>query len=352
MQKTESVSPDVANGCETMTAEAKEQARVVHYWPQAGLSCLFRPLPKTKRLPALEVTYQPIAGGLKLEFSAKNALGIPEQTLLLVLLELAKEQYAAQALQMVVDSNSTGAVGKELWTRLNMDVEAAPGKTLRLETTWYELNRRCGTQTGGSARAMRESQLKRLCEVIIWEIESDSKNSHRQSFLVVWLVGNDDRIHLALNTRLASALMGSPYAQVSLTERLALDKDVARAVHAFLSSTVAGGNSLRIGVDTLVERFWPGSGKTGLRASHRRHRHGVRESLIAIGRLEGWTVEWERVDLAKVVRHSAGVRKMTSHNASKTMSLREQAFAIIPSKTNDLHAFDASGLFFNKSASA
>lgn len=335
-----------------MTGEVKDSARVVHYWPQAALSCLFRPLPKRTALPTLDVTYQPNAGGLKLVFSAKNALGIPEQTLLLVLLELAKEQYTTHASQVVIDSNSTGKVGKELWTRLNMDADAAPGKTLRLDTTWYELNRRCGTQTGGSARAMRECQLKRLCEVIVWEMEGDSKNTQRQSFLVVWLVGNDDRVHLALNTRLASALMGSPYAQVSLTERLGLDKDVARAVHAFLSSTISAGNSLRIGIETLVERFWPGSGSTGLRASHRLRRHGVRESLKAINRIDTWTVEWERVDLVRVLRHSAGVRKMTSLNENKTMSYQKQAFAIIPSKINDLHAFDASGLFSNNNTSA
>lgn len=332
-----------------MSSSATSQGRVVHYCPQVGLAALFRPLPKNdENRPALNVIYQPFAGKTKLEFSAKLALGIPEQTLLLVLLELARQQFVAQQAEMILDCNSTGEVSKELWSRLNHGDLKAPGTSLLLMTTWYELNRRCGTDTGGSLKSMRMSQLKRLCEVVVWQTEYKPEETTKQSFLVVWLVGDDKKIHLALNAKLASALMGGPYAQVSLSERHLLKKDVAKAVHAFLSTTIASGNSLRVGVETLIERFWPGSGKTAPPGSHRRHRGAICCGLKSIGRLEGWNVIWEREDLVKVVRQSIGVRKMTCHKASKTASFSEQAFAIITSKNNDLQAFDASGLFFNK----
>lgn len=337
----------------------RQQPRLVHYGPQVGLSTLFRPLLKSAGpRPSLDVTYCPEGGRVSLQFSAKAALGIPEQTLLLVLLELAKEQYAAFADAMVLDANPTNPVSAELWSRLNKGFLAAPERALRLETTWYELNRRYGEQVGGSAIATRRKQLKRLCEVVVWEVSHDQKGSERQSYLVVWLTSDDKRLHLALNAKLAAALLGSPYAQVSLSERAALEKDVAKAVHAFLSTALAPGNSLRIGVDTLVERFWPGSGGSGKAPdkTHRSRRRYIREALKSIGRLAMWSVENERAELVRVRRasqkHKDGDGEMTSHIANKTTSYRHPVLAKCPSNIKDLATLDASGLFFNKKGSA
>ena len=296
--------------------------------------------------------YRPSTDGPYLRFKANAALGIPEQTLLLVLLELAKEQFEAFDYAAIVSSKTESDIGKELWGRLHKEEKNAVGQTLMLRTTWYELNRRCGKETGGSARALREEQLERLCEVVVWAHDVDVKKTKRQSYLVSWLVGDDDRIHLALNCRLASALLGQPYAQISLSERLALGRDIAMALHAFLSTTISGGNHLRIGVEKLIERLWPGSATNAPHGTHRRRRKEVADGLKAIGGLDGWTIEWERDDLALVKRHKANVRDKTSHIANKTRAYREQAFAIIPSKNNSLGAFDASGLFFNKNISA
>ena len=71
-------------------ADSPKPLRVVRLAPQFGLCTLFRPLAKSKSgRPTLDMTYQ--YGRLSLRFSAKEALGVPEQTLLLVLLELAAE---------------------------------------------------------------------------------------------------------------------------------------------------------------------------------------------------------------------------------------------------------------------
>ncbi len=338
-----------------MKTHHSSDRRIVHYHQPVGLSALFRPLPKNDGphgRPPLDVTYRAATGGPTLRFSAKSALGIPEQTLLLVILELAKEQFSERANEMVVDCASTGGVARELWSRLNKCGADVNGRTLRLETTWYELNRRCGSGTGGSVRDMREVQLERLCEVVVWEHDSDISNTKRQSYLVVWLTGDDKRIHLAVNATLASALLGMPYAQVSLAERLALGRDIARALHTFLSVTLPYGRHLKVKVETLIERLWPGSFDTALRGTHRKRRTDVRDGLNEIGRLKGWEVVWARDDLAEVRRCSLGVTDMTSNIGNKSADYRKRALPIIPNKIKELRSLDASGLFSNKNASA
>ena len=327
----------------------KSVNRVVHYHQPGGLSTLFRPLPKVKggTRPPLDVTYQASNGGPVLRFSAKAALGIPEQTLLLVLLELAQERFVDLLSEAVVSANTENEIGRTLWSQLHQGWRNDGEQTLMLATTWYDLNRRCGSQTGGTTQSMREQQLERLCEVIVWEHAGDAKKTRRQSYLVAWLIGDDERIHLALNCRLASAILGQPYSQVSIVERLSLQSDVQMALHAFLSTTIAVGKTLKIGVERLIERLWPSGADTVHSSTHRSRRGDVKAGLDAVGRLAGWSVQWERNDLAAVSRLRPGVADMTSHNGNKTSSYRQRPLPIIINKNNGLGSFDASVLFFN-----
>jgi len=210
------------------------------------------------------------------------------------------------------------------------------------------LSQRCGTQAGGSTQALRALQLERLCEVVVWEHDGDELRTKRQSYLMVLLVGDDERIHLALNCRLASALLGQPYSQVSLAERLTLSRDVPMALHAFLSTTIGIGHQLRIGVDRLVDRLWPGSADSAINSTHRSRRGDVHAGLDAIGTLQGWSVKWERDDLAIVNRMGVGVAEMTRHIGNKTRAYRQQPLPKITSKNMGLTTFDASGLFLIK----
>lgn len=327
---------------------SRAHGRVVHYCPQFGHSPLFQLLPKRSPRPRLDVSYKSPGDGSEIRFRAANALGVPEQTLLLVLLELAKEQFALAAGAMVIGSSSTKEIDQKLWTKLTRDCQGASSETLRITTTWYELNKRCGVETGGSARTMREQQLERLCEVVVWEMAADVACTKRQSFLVVWLLGDDNRLHLALNARLASSLMGGSYAQVSLEERLALRRDITKALHTFLSTAVAPGNYLKIGVDTLVARFWPAGAKAVAAGTCRSRRFEIRGALEAVGQLAAWSIDWEGKAMVCVRRDSKSVRNMPLNNANKTTSYRKRAFAKIPSKNNNLENFDVSGLFFNR----
>lgn len=281
-----------------MTRAAKKNAsvppRVVRLSHPFGLCQLFRPLAKDgSPRPVLNETYQ--YGELSLRFSAREALGVPEQTLLLALLELAQEQHRRRPSEHRLDQADRSEVGSLLWSSLHLQAETEATQdlppTLKLECSWSELHRRCGAASvGGSANDARRESLTRLCEVTVWERDGVT-HTVRSCRLVSWLVGDNQRVHVALNHRLAAALLSPGYAQVLLSERLSLPSHTAMLVHAFLSTCLGQGKSMSIGYETLVERLWP-SGGTPVPARKRNRRlSDVRSAVDAIGRLENWKVQ-------------------------------------------------------------
>lgn len=264
----------------------------VRYYPPAGLSLLFTPLPKGGKRPALDVCHT-LSPEHTLHFSAREALGVPEQTLLLAVIALAGEQYTLQGDHAVVSADDGRSVPGRLWSGLYPDGETETPATLMVSTTWDALNRRCGSQTnGGAVIEMRKKCLRRLCEVIVWE-ESRGRRTTRQSFLLVWLEGTDRHIHLALNHRLASAYLGGQYSKVWMSERQRLSSDLAMHVHAFLSTCIRPEASLTIGLQRLAERIWPANHDTAPLGTRRRRLTELRAALDAIGRLSHWTVQWQ-----------------------------------------------------------
>lgn len=273
------------------------------YAPATGLSTLFRPLRKNGVRPKLNVIHRH-GDRLELRFSAANALGIPEQTLLLAILNIAGEVLLHHGACRVLDADCADGVGAVLWSALFPDGAWEGAQSLRIETSWLDLNRRTGNQPGGSANAARRQSLVWLCEVVVWEREFDTGQT-RQSYLVRWLTGDDHRIHLALNPRLAASFLGSQYALVSMTERLQLRSDLAMAVHAFVSTAVRQGHQLHIRPQTLAARLWPDSDSRATAGTMRRRIGAVVRALGAIGQLPGWRVGWDAAGVATVHRLTA-----------------------------------------------
>lgn len=344
---------------------AKEGARIVKHDPQIGLSALFRPLASGPR-PKLEVTYQPASGDVVLTFSGKDALGIPEQTLLLVLLELAQEhRYESDSAVLCADAEAS--IARKLWDALYRESEGTLPSTLYFSTTWYELASRVGCQPGGSRQELLQMQLKRLCECVVWEKYTNGEEF--QSFLVAMVRGDDKRVHIALNIRLADAIWGTTrYMPVSLSERLQLDTGIARALHAHFSVWLRTGDSQRVGIDTLVERLWPRTSSSGgnvqgpvPEGTVRRRRSEVRKALREIDELEYWSVQDVEATVVTVlrrmegnsrsqpagepVREKTGARKKTCQTANACMASDERSPAGKTGRDLGFGAIDASTLF-------
>lgn len=301
----------------TSSKSQSHAPRVVRLAKPFGLCQLFKPLPKCLLVrPTLNESYQ--YRDLSLRFSAREALGAPEQTLLLALLELAYEQYLRRPNEHRLDCADRSEIGTLLWTSLHSDASqelAEAPATLRLSCSWSELHRRCGSASvGGTVTASRRKSLARLCEVTVWE-SAESTKIVRSGRLVSWLVGDDQRVHVALNHRLAAALLAPDYAQVLMAERLQLRSQTAMLVHAFLSTCLRGGHTMSIGYLTLVERLWP-SPAVVPPGTARRRLTDVRSALRAIGRLECWKVELAQTK-ATVVRALGGTSDRNPREAKE-----------------------------------
>lgn len=304
----------------------------VRYLPAAGLSTLFRPLAKGPQRPVLNVGYEMSSGGT-LHFSAREALGVPEQTLLLAILQLAGEQYADLGQAATVGAHDSRELPSRLWLEMYPDGGLSLPATVMICTTWKALNERCGSGDGGSITAMRRACLQRLCEVVVWE-EEQGRRRTRQSFLMVWLEGDDRHVHLALNHRLASVFFDGQYAKLWMQERLRLPSDLAMLVHAFLSTCIRPGHKLSIGIARLAARVWPLDHESAPVITQRRRRAALRQALQAIGRLGHWTVLLDlQRDLAVVQRTE------TPQGRADTPSRRESiGSALAPSNVCALFA--------------
>lgn len=214
--------------------------------------------------------------------------------------------------------------------------------TVMLSFTWTALNQRCGVGSGGSAGDVQRECLRRLCEVVVWE-EAGRRRVTAQSYLMVWLLGDDKRVHVVLNTRLAAAFLGAQYVQVPLCERNALATDVQKLSHAFLCTAVRPGASLRISPAALVARLWPDN-DAAPEGTRRRRLRDARLALQAVGRLGGWQVLWD-AGVATVRRQAlVGVRAPTTPR-SEMASARERTKGGKFNNDKDLSLSDVSGLF-------
>jgi hypothetical protein len=211
-----------------------------------------------------------------------------------------------------------------------------------LTFTWTTLNQRCGVGAGGSAGDVQRECLRRLCEVVVWE-ESGRRRVTAQSYLMVWVLGDDRRVNVVLNTRLAAAFLGAQYVQVPLGERNALSSDVQKLTHAFLCTAIPRGASLRIAPGTLVRRLWPDNDAAPEGTRRRRHRD-ARLALQAVGRLAGWKVEWAG-EIATVRRPAPDGVRVATKPAPTEASVRERTNLEKSNSDNDLSHPDVSGLF-------
>lgn len=268
----------------------------MHLW-YGVCAGLFRPLPRASApRPALDVTHQlsvdELSGKrLTLRLEAREALGAGEQTTLFALLLIAYRRYRVKAGFAWLDADAPDEMGQELWHGLQpMIGDATTQQPMRFTTTWAEICRESGVSGGGSEIQVRQEHLRRLCNVQVWEFVESQNAPRRQSRLLSWILGNDERVHLAINHRLVQALLGTPYCSVLMSERLALQGDTARVLHASLSALVRPGSSTKAHIETLCRRVWPDWDSSINKATRRRRKADLEQALDDIAALPGWRI--------------------------------------------------------------
>ncbi|BCZ81925.1 hypothetical protein PTKU64_56000 [Paraburkholderia terrae] len=114
--------------------------RIVRYDPALAAAPLFQPVWRGER-PRLDRSFS--FGGIEWRWRGPEQLGIAEQSLLLVLMELAREQesFAEEA------DEQTRHIVSELY---DMGEQRRP-RTAELTVSFYELCKRLNLHAGGSA---------------------------------------------------------------------------------------------------------------------------------------------------------------------------------------------------------
>ena len=345
---------------------APVRGRVVCQDPQVGLAPLFRLYNKAR--PRLDIRYEPAEARVSLHFRGPEALGVKEQTLMFVLLELAQEHHRS-GLGSWLDKDTPSAEAKALWDGLYQHSRGELPNTIWFSTSWYELARRMGKTLGGTMSGQLKKQLKRLCECVVWERhKEDTGVFELQSSLVAMVYNNDQQLFVALNVRLAEAIIEPPYMPVSLAERQLLELPAAKAAHAFLSTWIRYGHSNRIGKNTLIERLWPaeydakGKLKPPPGGTQRRRRKDLKEALNEVDGLPGWAVSGMDDEVLTIRRAKApdetknGMTGQATHRRRRTspraspVAARDTSFCerANPSPTTaepGFQAIDASALF-------
>lgn len=260
------------------------ERRIVKHDPATGMSPLFRPLPALKAGQRQKLDVRTQHGGVELHWRGPDALGIPEETLLLAILEkLGIDQGLFKASAILAPSTGSD-VGKALWAGLAASGSEQSGDTRVLFTSFAALCRACGHDSGGAAIRQVKTMLKRLVEVTLWLRQDRLEGSSR---LISWMVCDDGQVAVAVNRRLAAAIQGAHYCQVNLSERLALPTHTAQALHARLSAQIREGWELLYRMESLERIVW------GINAegSTQRNRFAkLRSALSALGGLAGWEV--------------------------------------------------------------
>lgn len=266
-----------------MTLRVQDK-RIVRYDPMLPSTGLFGSVGNGKR-PKLDVKCA--FGGVVWRLRGPDRLGIPEQTLLLVLLEFAEEQYG-QAQQKIHD-------WAPIETALYREPDAQPLTAFHREhppalatlcVSYAELAQRCGrTAEGGSAAKQIRRELMRMSEVTIWAVMGNQEFSSR---LLHWRRGDGHGAQVILNARLTEILIGRQYSPVSLQERLALKSDIARALHCALSVRIRPEKTMSFNLDTLAPYVWCEPDVAD--ATVRRRRQQLRAALCELDELRGWSI--------------------------------------------------------------
>lgn len=249
--------------------------------PATAMASLFRPVARGRRPKGLEVTAT--WGDVEIEFGVHTAVDTRDQTVLLTIMALSAggPQISAQ---------STGTIGQQLWLDLNEPGKVSfEGRSTVLDTNLHTIVRESGLKLGGSAYDSVRQSLKRLSRIdlIVRDGEKGSRREFSQRFLTYRVDERSGKVTVALNTRLAEALVGH-HVRVNLDERSILTTDAAQIAHAWLSAWIRPGTSSRIGLDNLIGKVW-GDAQVSP-STNRKRRERLRAALDEIRHLRGWTI--------------------------------------------------------------
>lgn len=254
---------------------------------------LFRSLaPGDRKKLKLDVVYD-FGDGDRLEFGAKDPLGVLEMRVLQGLVAMAGPDG-----MILEDQDKASPRGGQLMLDLfdpDPVVQAAKLKppSLVIRDSLRRLAREIGMCEDGTSLKQIRKAIERMFGVTIFVQTGKRRLGMRMLAAYASDEGTGD-LYVALNPRIASAIMGAtPYARIDLEEVRKLNSDPARLIHQRLCGWIDPRKSGEIGIDKLAEYVWPDSAAG--ESANRMRKSRVRKAVKEIGNL-GWRVDEVRKD--------------------------------------------------------
>lgn len=210
---------------------------------------LFRSLKKGdyKRLK-LDIAYE-FGKGERLEFGGKEPLGAPELRVLQGLIAMAGPEGLLLSPEPKTES------GQQLRLLLETKFDAVQANALVAKGSFRALAKAIGYADIENTKSIQES-IERLWGVSVIA----QKGGKRMGFRLLASYDSDEaegRLHVALNPRIAQAIMGeAQHCRISLHEVRALKTDPARLVHQRLCGWIDMGKSGKTTIETLCAYVW------------------------------------------------------------------------------------------------
>lgn len=231
-----------------------------------------------------------------------DALGIPEQSVLLALLSIGGQQTFS------IDQNS--AIGNKAKLLNQLSCEGPQSDIAVVIAHWRKIEIAAGYSAhSGKNITNIKSAVKRLAETTIWECRDGIEYESR---LLSWIRGNDNGVIFALNRRATEAIYGRQFIKISLGERNTLPDESAKALHAYLSGSMRVGSSRRLTISKLQAHIWSGEVTGSTRRSRDKK---LRAALLAIDLLPAWRcvlLPGGQVDIRRI--NKSTIERKTAEN--------------------------------------
>lgn len=240
---------------------------------------LFRSLKRGdyKRLK-LDIGYD-FGKGERLEFKAAEPLGAPELRVLQGLIAMAGPEGLLLSPEPKTES------GQQLRLLLETKFDAVQVNALVAKGSFRSLSKAIGYADIENTKGIQES-IERLWGVSVIA----QKGGKRMGFRLLASYESDEaegRLHVALNPRIAQAIMGeAQHCRISLHEVRALKTDPARLIHQRLCGWIDMGKSGKTTIETLCGYVWMDEANP---EAMKKRKQAARKAIAEIEGL-GWTV--------------------------------------------------------------
>lgn len=198
----------------------------------------------------LDVAYE-FGKGERLEFKAAEPLGVPELRVLQGLVAMAGPG------GLLLSPEPKTEAGQQLRLLLETKFDAVQSNALVAKGSYRALAKAIGYSEGSENTKGIQDSIERLWGV---SIIAQKKNGPRRGFRLLSTYESDlaeGKLHVALNPRIAEAIMGeTQHCRIDLAETRLLKIDAARLIHQRLCGWIDTGKSGKVTLETLVGYSW------------------------------------------------------------------------------------------------